>query len=127
MNEEEFLKEHPSLEGKGWVITSFEPIPIGRDSIKGEIEAYYEKPLDMEKKKLEDLCGLVEPPKLVLTTDIHETQLDKVKVKEVIDKDIKKYRKAQKQCKGEDEKAVQTIYEARIQALEFILKKLGLE
>ena len=52
MNEEEFLKEHPSLKGK------ILPHNLG---------------VDIE--------------------DIHETQIDKQKVREVIDKKIKQYRR----------------------------------
>lgn len=79
MNEEkEFLEEHPSLKGKGWYFQSFEPKSEEGDFMVAELTAI--KRLGMQSLTFKELSRFEEPPKLFLTNDIHETQIDKQNV-----------------------------------------------
>lgn len=87
MNEEEFIKEHPGLKGKGWIVKSFEPMKVTDETMSAEICAIYETPVAPKAIELLDFYGINNKvPRVYDINIIRETQLDKAKVKEVLKK-----------------------------------------
>lgn len=74
MNEKEFLKEHPSLDKK--IFSEIEAVTSGMTGTQW---------VRCVIGKSKEIVELKKNNKVITIQDIHKTQLDKIKVKEVID------------------------------------------
>lgn len=78
-----FKKDFPGLKYKEFKITSAKPIIEG-DLVRFEIEAYFNKVFEPECKTFEELSGMVNPPDLILTSDIQENCKDNQRIREAL-------------------------------------------